>query len=349
MLNADDRSAAGLIVREGLPSTYRMRADAHYVDQLDALPAASIQMLSTDLIEADEELAAPNQSLLDSIACHGILEPLLVQKRERRHRLVTGRKRLAAARTLGVREVPCVVRRLDDEQIRSLAATNGDASNGALAQAHAASVDEGALATALTAVLSCADLVVDGVPPLTRQVALDMIRVETQRTLCALRTAEVLKGRLSGARRPVHPRKIVTALVSAIAPEARLRGTRVATRLTVGEDVVVDVDERELVPALSAVVLMLFAGLDDVQGATLEVNVTAEASEATIELTLDSVIVPSSWLTVTADGFSTSNQTLAPLVALRQIAQRHDGKLAIKRLARGTQVAVALGRHRHAP
>ena len=39
-----------LPIREGLPAHNRMRADAHYVDQLGAPPISTIQMVSLDAI-----------------------------------------------------------------------------------------------------------------------------------------------------------------------------------------------------------------------------------------------------------------------------------------------------------
>jgi ParB/RepB/Spo0J family partition protein len=54
---------------------------------------------------------APDKALLDSIRLYGILNPLVVQMENRedakfKFRLVDGRRRLKAARTIGLREVP---------------------------------------------------------------------------------------------------------------------------------------------------------------------------------------------------------------------------------------------------
>src|SRR5688500_16488463 len=136
-----------------------MRADAHYVDQLDAPPASSIQMVALEAIEPPEPTVIPSAVLVESIARHGVLEPLLVQKRDRRYTLLAGRRRLTAARALGLRDVPCIVRRLTDEEARSIAATRQAPVDSA---APAAGVDAvlgmREIATSLSAVVSCADL-----------------------------------------------------------------------------------------------------------------------------------------------------------------------------------------------
>ncbi len=55
--------------------------------------------------------------LVQSIAEHGILEPLLVRPLESGgYELVAGERRLRAAREIGLEEVPIVVRELDDRQ-----------------------------------------------------------------------------------------------------------------------------------------------------------------------------------------------------------------------------------------
>ena len=67
--------------REGLPRNYRMRADAHYVDQLEAPAQPAIRMVKTSQIECRDVPPPENvESLTQSIAMHGILQPLLVRR-----------------------------------------------------------------------------------------------------------------------------------------------------------------------------------------------------------------------------------------------------------------------------
>ena len=73
------------VAREGLPRHYRMRADKHYVDQLDAPSAAGhpVRMIPPSaLIAPGAEPTPALRPLIESIRVHGIVHPLLVRRRE---------------------------------------------------------------------------------------------------------------------------------------------------------------------------------------------------------------------------------------------------------------------------
>lgn len=53
--------------------------------------------------------------LSDSIQASGIIQPLIVRKTENGYRLIAGERRLKAAVMAGLRRVPCVVHKTDDE------------------------------------------------------------------------------------------------------------------------------------------------------------------------------------------------------------------------------------------
>jgi ParB family transcriptional regulator, chromosome partitioning protein len=62
------------------------------------------------------------EQLVQSIAQHGILEPLLVRPLEtNQYELVAGERRYRAALKLGLSEVPVVIRQLNDEEATQLA------------------------------------------------------------------------------------------------------------------------------------------------------------------------------------------------------------------------------------
>ncbi len=67
-----------------MPQHYRMRADAHYVDQLESLPQPVIRLLAIAQIDGTE-LPAPDavDALTKSILMHGVLQPLMVRKQGR--------------------------------------------------------------------------------------------------------------------------------------------------------------------------------------------------------------------------------------------------------------------------
>lgn len=61
----------------------------------------------------DEEF----QELVDSIRTSGILEPLLLRPRKEKYEIVIGNKRYEAAKLLGIKKVPSLVRNVDDDVI----------------------------------------------------------------------------------------------------------------------------------------------------------------------------------------------------------------------------------------
>lgn len=81
-----------------------------------------------------ENLIAPNpdqprkyfsqeglEELAESIREHGVLQPLSVRKTAGGYELVSGERRLRASRMAGLKEVPCIVLRVDQESSSLLA------------------------------------------------------------------------------------------------------------------------------------------------------------------------------------------------------------------------------------
>jgi hypothetical protein len=98
-----------------------MRADAHYVEQLDgATPAVTVQFIAVHAIDVSDALADALPSLVESIKRHGVLEPLVVQRNNGTYKTITGQKRLAAARAAGLRDVPCLVHHVSDDRAQAL-------------------------------------------------------------------------------------------------------------------------------------------------------------------------------------------------------------------------------------
>lgn len=94
-----------------------MRADAHYVEQLDgATPAMTVQFIAVHAIDVSDSAADALPSLVESIKRHGVLEPLLVQRNNGTYKTIAGQKRLAAARAAGLRDVPCLVHHVTDDR-----------------------------------------------------------------------------------------------------------------------------------------------------------------------------------------------------------------------------------------
>lgn len=61
------------------------------------------------------------QELADSIKRQGVLQPLLVRPLADGYQLVAGERRWRAARMAGLREVPVVIRKMDDKEVMAIA------------------------------------------------------------------------------------------------------------------------------------------------------------------------------------------------------------------------------------
>ena len=112
--------------KRGLPSTVRMRHDEHYVEALTSSAGAPIGRL----VPIDDLDPNPNQprqvmgdlaELMASIAEKGIIEPIIVRQRGPRFQIVAGERRYQAAVQVGLREVPIVIREVDDHEIIEVA------------------------------------------------------------------------------------------------------------------------------------------------------------------------------------------------------------------------------------
>ena len=84
---------------------------------------------SIPLIEIEPKRAQPRtrfdedalQELADSIKQYGIIEPIVVQKRENHYEIIAGERRWRAARIAGLKEIPVVVKEYSENEIFTIA------------------------------------------------------------------------------------------------------------------------------------------------------------------------------------------------------------------------------------
>ena len=112
--------------KRGLPSTVRMRHDEHYVEALTSSAGSPIgRMVPIDLIDPNpnqpRQVMGDLSELMASIAEKGIIEPIIVRQRGRRFQIVAGERRYQAAVQVGLREIPIVIREVDDNEIIEIA------------------------------------------------------------------------------------------------------------------------------------------------------------------------------------------------------------------------------------
>jgi signal transduction histidine kinase len=337
-------------IREGLPPAYRMRADAHYVDQLDAPASPSVRLIDARTIEVRGEEPRPAGPFVESIKRHGVLQPILVETRGGRYRLIAGRKRLAAAISAGLREVPCLVQRVDEEQAGQLAeATNLPAQDVAAPAKPASHVERGSgatdqLAQSLLALASSANLLSGG-SPLTVAVAADLVRAEAARALQLLLASRVLRDEVPVSRLKVPVRTIIDRAMQMTMAERRLRATEVHVLADSVRDATVRGDEELLASALAGLV-MATVSLVGEKGGPTTLTASVKDGRAIIAVAQVSLSVPESWVERTFEAAwpvaNSATGTLALMQSSRRIAELHAGTVSATSIESGTSFNLTL-------
>ena len=93
------------------------------------LPTSGVTLIPTDNISPNPRQPRANfdpeelTELADSIREHGVLQPLIITKGDKpeRYTLITGERRLLAAREAGLKTVPVILRDVSDQQLVELA------------------------------------------------------------------------------------------------------------------------------------------------------------------------------------------------------------------------------------
>lgn len=222
--------------REGLPRGFRMRHDAHFVDQLDAAPpSAVLRMLPLGGLDAPACGEGPQiEALATSIRRVGLVEPLVVRRRAGRYEVIAGAKRLSAARLAQLDQVPCIVR--DDLEEDAMQAWNAPPSTAAridqrLHGPFSPTPRERALDEAigsLNAARNSIELTVPRSQDLRSRTALDLLRAEMVSTRLALTAMRVLSAMPLVRRTPAAPKTLLETTLSNLAPVVRLIGARVS-------------------------------------------------------------------------------------------------------------------------
>ena len=103
-----------------------MRHDSHFIDQLGRAAFSPIGQ-SIPIEDIDPNPNQPRQNvgdlseLIASIREKGVLEPILVRRRESRFQIVAGERRYRAAIEAGLPEIPSVVKELTDPEVMEVA------------------------------------------------------------------------------------------------------------------------------------------------------------------------------------------------------------------------------------
>ena len=103
-----------------------MRHDEHYVEALAASASSPIgRLLPIDQIDPNpnqpRQVMGDLSELVASIAEKGIIEPIIVRRRQDRFQIIAGERRYQAAVQAGLTEVPVVIRDVDDDEVIEIA------------------------------------------------------------------------------------------------------------------------------------------------------------------------------------------------------------------------------------
>jgi hypothetical protein len=330
-----------------------MRADSHYVDQLESRYAdRAIRLISTDKIEVLEQVSPGTvEALTKSILVHGVLQPLLVRRHSGRYRVIAGRRRLAAARSAGLSEVPCLVHDVDDAKAAELA----DADNlheGRPGSDDARGVDQNAqlmrAASRELALFESSAVLLRSTSSSSfqRRVAVDLMQAQAWRAAWLVRAGAAL------AATPLDVERKSLAVVldsvqAAFGPEARLRGLQLP--VTVAPTVASLSIPGELgLVGLSGGIFAMLAGLDEIEQPTVEIHVgTPSPGLLKIEMVERTARVPSSEV-VGPDASPGRGHPMAALGlrALKMLALESGGTVECTALgARGALVQATLSTH----
>jgi hypothetical protein len=288
-------------VREGLPASYRMRADAHYVDDLaDRAAGPVIRMIATHAIQSEH---APGRIELDplirSIATHGVLQPLLVRGDGPPYTTVAGRNRLEAARRAGLTTVPCVILPIDAAESDALGhadnlrcAAEDRSEDDSLAAAAADGFRQNLrrhMSTTQTALsLSAGD------DPITRQVGFDLAHTNAYRAAWMLDAQQLVERAPMRGSGTVAVSSAIDQVRKALAPEFRLAG--VALHVTFADGVGTDsVDEHVIGVGLTGAIVALLPVVDLGDRPVMQIRAARVQSSTTIEVSCGNVTTPRDW------------------------------------------------------
>jgi ParB family chromosome partitioning protein len=103
-----------------------MRHDEHYVEALAASAGMPIgRLVPIDLLDPNpnqpRQVMGDLSELIASIAEKGVIEPLVVRQRGERFQIVAGERRYQASVQAGLRELPVVIRDVDETEMLELA------------------------------------------------------------------------------------------------------------------------------------------------------------------------------------------------------------------------------------
>ncbi len=332
-------------VREGLPAGYRMRAEAHYVDDLsDRSVGPVIRMISTHAIQADPvRNRAELEPLVRSIATHGVLQPLLVRGDGPSYIAIAGRSRLEAAKLAGLTTVPCVIMSIDGAQADALAAAD-NLRCGSTAEAEEESRSNGAieafrqnLRRHMTTMQTAMSLST-GDDAVTRRVGFDLAQANSYRAAWMVDAQQLVEQGPFRGTGTVAVATVIDQVRKALAPEFRLAG--VALHATFADGVGSDsVDEQVLGVGLTGAIVALLPIVELSDRPVIQIRSARLQSSTTVEVSCGNVSMPRDWVRRAFDDSWTERpgawEAQLGAASMKAAAERLGGEVSVATPANG--------------
>jgi hypothetical protein len=272
-----------------------MRADAHYVDQLDRQETAPTFRFLPPSRFSGEARVEVTAAFIESVRQHGVLQPLIVRRDGSDYRLIDGRKRLAAAIAAGAASVPCLVHHIDADAAVALetalrvqaaaAAAPVEQPSEARSDQSAAAIGRGtgALLKSLAQLNSCSALLDNA--DLTQRTLAEIVRVEAARSWCIATMLPIAAETQAATeytttRYPV--RRLFDRVTALCEHERRLRAVQLESKIGIAEATEFAVNPDVVVAALGGVVLSAFELCGDQPSARFEIAAATRGSDGCV-------------------------------------------------------------------
>lgn len=114
-----DQTTVDAVLRETATPVSATATSAVSTHQLVSIPVEQIvpNPFQPRILFSEVEL----DELADSVAKHGVMQPIVIRQTARGYELVAGERRWRATQRAGLTEIPALIRDLDDQQVAALA------------------------------------------------------------------------------------------------------------------------------------------------------------------------------------------------------------------------------------
>ena len=324
--------------------------ESQAIDPRDpAGPARIVRQVSVASIDTREALPEVSPELVQSITRHGVLEPVLVYGGHERPRLLSGRRRLAAAIHAGLDVVPAIMVAIDDEEALAIIATDRRSLNGSDAdepRLHTGALHE--MSGALTRLGTCMRLASSVASPMSSRVALELMDAEIWRATTILTAFNGLHGDLQPKRTATTAGAIIDGVLHETALIRRLLGmTDVLHTQAPDEQQPIRVDHGMTIAALSGLLASLCAWAESTSDVQLAMSATIRDTRVCFTLEQHGIEVPAPTidrvLTASRADRSAGADVTIWLMYARRIALAHGGDAALHHITGGSSMTLTLG------